>query len=249
MAKQVSLSNGRLWRTQTAALAHFKTMLHQYHNGDSVDAVEDHDDLVALLERYDDCIDSGPTKIGAGIKHFERRLNWVEGHSTPGFWVVRVDGTATDFSYINAVKGEPKSLAADFVDACREAVREDLLDAKKEHFRQHADAQGRVKCELSGELVTKDEAHIDHAYPGFGQLVHSFRAARGWLPDIPAGVVSEPADGQMHASFVDPAVRDVFRKFHHSAAKTRIVKGKANLARAASHRVPTIAQPLKVNMR
>jgi hypothetical protein len=249
MAKQVKLSNGRDWRTQSAALAHFKEMLHRYSNGNVVDTVDDHDDLIALLERYDACIEGGPTKIGAGIDHFERRLNWVEGHSTPGFWVVRVDGTATDFSYISAVKGEPRSLLADFNDACREAVREDLLDAKTEHFRQHADAGGRVKCELSGELITKDEAHIDHAYPGFGHLAHSFRAARGWMPDIPLGIVSEPADGQIHATFVDPTVKDAFRAFHHAAAKTRIVKGRENLARAAANRVPKIARPVKIRMR
>jgi len=164
MAKAVSLSNGRAWTTQKAALEHFRAMLYRYADGDTVNVVADHDDLVALLERYDDCIDAGPTKIGAGIDHFERRRNFVEGHSTPGFWVVRTDGTATDFSFIHAVKGEPRSQAADFADACREAVRGDLLDAKAEHFRVHGDANGRVQCPLTGDLITRDEAHIvnDH---------------------------------------------------------------------------------------
>lgn len=92
-------------------------------------------------------------------------------------------------------------------------------------------------------------AHIGHTSPGSGRLVHAFRAARGWLLVVPAGVISEPADGRIQASFVDTTVRDALKAYHHAAAKTRIVKAKANIARAAAHRVPTIPNPLKVKMR
>ena len=41
---------------------------------------------------------------------------------TPGFWVHRTDGTDTDISYVSAVKGDPKSNAQEFSDACRGAA-------------------------------------------------------------------------------------------------------------------------------
>jgi hypothetical protein len=76
------------------------------------------------------------------------------------------------------VKGDPKSNAQEFYDACRGAVAGNLLAAKKRHFETHGDGAGRVPCDLSGGLVSFAEAHLDHAYPTFGQLVVSFRAAR-----------------------------------------------------------------------
>ena len=108
MAKPINLPNGRSWSTQTAALSHFKVMLARYSDNQVVENISDHDDLVALLERYDAAITDSPAKIGSGIDHFYRRRNVGEGYSTPGFWVHRTDGTDTDFSYIDAVKGQPK---------------------------------------------------------------------------------------------------------------------------------------------
>jgi hypothetical protein len=38
-----------------------------------------------------------PTKGAGQIAHFERRLNTETGWSTSGFWIVRQDGTESDF--------------------------------------------------------------------------------------------------------------------------------------------------------
>ncbi|MDE2473131.1 MAG: DCL family protein, partial [Bradyrhizobium sp.] len=102
MAKSVSLPNGRFWKAQTAALDHFKNMLRRHVDEQTVEDYLDHDDLVALLERYDAVIVDAPAKIGRGIDYFFRRQNVGEGFSTPGFWVRRIDGSETDFSYIQA---------------------------------------------------------------------------------------------------------------------------------------------------
>jgi Protein of unknown function (DUF3223) len=173
MAKAITLSNGRSWKTQAAALAHFKEMLHRHADNQVVEGRDDHDDLLALLERYDAVITHGPAKIGSGVEYFLRRRNVGENFSTPGFWVRRTDGTDTDFSYIDAAKGQPKSNAQEFYDVCRGAVATDLLAAKKRHFETHGDSSGRVPCDLSDELISFAEAHLDHAYPTFGQLTGS----------------------------------------------------------------------------
>lgn len=247
MAKAVEIGS-RNFRTQSSALEHFKAVLHRYQDGERVSDQGDHADLVALIERYDPVLDAvgEPTKGDGQIAHFERRLNTGTGWSSSGFWVIRQDGTATDFSYIDAVKGKPKGRSQDFYGACREAVALDLIQAKKQAFSQYGDEQGRVECELSGKLVTIDEAHLDHAWPYFSHMVSGFRAARGWSKDIPDGVVSEPADGQTKATFVDPLVADAFRGFHHSQAVLRILAREANLQTASLARKPKVARPIRL---
>jgi hypothetical protein len=149
MAKKVQLSNGRVWNAQNAALKHFKDMLGHYADNDVVEDRQDHEDLVALLERHDEHIAETPTKIGCGIELFFRRRNVGERYSTPGFWVRRIDGSETDFSYIAAVKAQGMSMAASFAQACRMAVQADIVEAKRAFFQGHADAEGLVLCEVN----------------------------------------------------------------------------------------------------
>ena len=247
MAKPIEIGP-HSFRTQKSALDHYKALLHRYQDGDRISDPGDHADLVALIERYDPILDEvGEPAKGCGqIAHFERRLNTGTGWSSSGFWVVRQDETTTDFSYIDAVKGKPKGRSQDFYNACREAVALDLIQAKKQAFAQYGDDQGRVECELSGELVSIDEAHLDHAWPYFSHLVSGFRAARGWSKDIPDGVVSEPTDGQTKAIFIDALVADAFRDFQHSQAVLRILAREANLKTASLARKPKVARPVRL---
>lgn len=140
MAKPVAIGT-RDFRTQSSTLEYFKALLHRYQDGQRVNNQDDHTDLVALIERYDLVLDAvgEPPKGASQIAFFERRLNSGTGWSTPCFWVIRQDGTTTDFSYIDAVKGKPKGLSQDFYNACRQAVALDLIQAKKEAFVKYGD--------------------------------------------------------------------------------------------------------------
>lgn len=246
--KSIVLSNGKRWSTQGSALQHFKDMLHAYEDEETVEDRDHHEDLVALVERFDEAhaAQGQATKAGIGIDSFFRRRNAGEGWSTPSFWVRRTDGSETDISYIWAVKGEVRSGSLDFVDACRMAVQSDLLAAKRRFFYEHGDANGTVECELSGRRITFDQAHVDHAWPTFGQLVVMFRAARGWSGGVPDGVVSTPADSQTRASFVDSAVAESFRSLHHGSAQLRVVDKSVNLSAASKARRPTIRRPVRL---
>ena len=247
MAKPVVIG-AHSFRTQSAALEHYKAMLHRYQDSQRIDDATDHADLLALIDRYDPVLSAvgEPTKGDGQIAYFERRLNTGTGWSSSGFWVVRQDGSATDFSYIDAVKGKPKGRSQDFYGACRQAVALDLIQAKKQAFAQYGDEQGRVECELSGVMVTTDDAHLDHAWPYFSHLVSGFRAARGWSRDIPDGVVSVPADGQTTATFLDSTVADAFKAFHHDQAILRVLSREANLQTASSARRPRVARPVRL---
>ncbi len=248
MAKSISLSNGRVWKTQAAAFQHFKGMLSRYVDEQNVDDAQDHDDLVALLERYDEVITDGPAKVGVGISCFFRRRNIGESWSSPSFWVRRTDGSETDFSYIQAVKGQCKGDSSDFYSACRAAVESDLLVAKRRFFAEHPEKNehGFVPCEVCGSLITFELAHMDHAYPTFNQIVLMFRAARGWSHAIAPGVITPSQDGQSRATFIDPAIAQVFRDLHHAVAVLRVIDRKANLSMAGKQRVPKIKFPVRL---
>ncbi len=129
-----------------------------------VEDLNDHDDLVALLERYDEAIIDGPSKTGAGIDHFTRTRNNFNGYSTPSFWVHRADGTATDFSYISGVNGQSKGCSREFYDACRAAVQDDLIAAKHRFFAEHGDERGHVPCEITAVRIGFEDAHLNGRY-------------------------------------------------------------------------------------
>jgi hypothetical protein len=247
MAKPVEIGE-RSFRTQKAALDHFKELLHRYEDGQAITNPSDHADLVALIERYDPILEEvgEPTKGCGQIRLFERRLNTGTGWSSSGFWLIREDDSETDFSYIAAVKGQPGDRSKDFYGACREAVALDILLAKKRAFDEYSDSDGKVECELTGVMVSFDESHLDHAWPYFSHLVSGFRAARGWSKDIPDGTISPPADGQMTPVFIDDAVSTAFRNYHHSQAILRILSKTANLKTASQARRPTIRRPVKI---
>lgn len=99
----IVLSNGSEWPNKTATKNHFRVLRDRWPRGVVIDDRHDHEDLCALLERYDEVISTGPSKIGCGIDHFETRENNSHGGVTVGFWVIRKDGTDTDFSFIDAV--------------------------------------------------------------------------------------------------------------------------------------------------
>jgi hypothetical protein len=241
--KPVKLSNGRAWPTQTAALNHFRLILKRYANEQVIDNASDHADLLALLIRYDVMIHDGPSKIGNGVDAFFRRRNCFDGgFSTSGFWVRRVDGSETDFSYVQAIKGRPRG-DQEFQEACRVAVAADILAAKQHFFDTYADASGRVACELSGRLITFEEAHVDHVDPTFRQLVIAFRAARGWQQALPPGVLTAPADRQTQTRFANPDIARAFREFH-KVALLRVIAAETNSALAAKQQRPRVTRPV-----
>lgn len=241
----VTLSNGKSWPSQKAAIAYFQQMLGRYSDDQIVDDAQDHDDLAALIERYDLAIKIGPPKAGSGIDHFERRRNGGDSFSTVGFWVVHTRGDATDFSYIWAVKAQPKSDAQQFSSACRTAVQPFLVAAMKRAYDIYGDESGRIPCELTGRPVMFEEAHLDYAWMSFAQIVVGFRATRGWSRGIPEGTLTTPDDAHP-VVFRDPATAEAFVKYHKAVARLRLVANSTDLAMRAGQRQAQIQRPIQL---
>lgn len=242
MAKQVELSNGRAWPTKAAAKAHFKDMLGRYKDGCVVSDLDDHIDLCALLERFDVLVAEGATKIGPGIDRFERRLNKGDGWSSPGFWVIRIDATETDFSYIKAVDGKPMPQSQEFYNACHNSVSRELLQLKQRQFDHFANAEGEIECDITGKHVVFADAQLSHFTP-FGAIVAGFRQLKGWSEEVPPGTLTVQGDAQLSTHFSDEAVESEFRAYHHEHAILRIVAKSRPPGSAAM--AATVRRPLR----
>ena len=74
MAKSVQLSNGREWKTQKGAEEHFRAIRDRHPLRTPIDDAQDHDDLLALLVRYDAAHSEEESKIGCGVDYFDVRI-------------------------------------------------------------------------------------------------------------------------------------------------------------------------------
>ncbi len=225
------------FNTQTKALAYFKTMLARYRAGDSISAT-DAAHLHNLIERHP----QAPQKIGCGIAGF-----YVEqtDKGTCCFWLERIDGSRTDFSYISCVKAKPKTLYQEFAEACREAVADDLKAAKKAFFDTHGDETGRVPCDITGGLLLPHESHLDHAHPmTFEVIVRGFLAAERVTPS--RSILSGSQDQQFATTFSDPDLVQRFRGFHHRVAQLRIIQSGLNLSLGGAMRMRALRHPVRI---
>lgn len=226
---------------QRTAHAHFKEMLNRHDLGDDVTR-QDRDELYALLRRHPEAV----TKIGLGVERFFVDKAYM---GTRCFWIERIDGSTTDFSYSSCVSGKAPTIDQEFAQACRVAVDPDLREAKRRYFDTHADDAGRVKCAVTGEFLTIDEAHIDHKPPmTFEVIVNTFRSSHPEIvPDY--DIITPPADSQFVPQFTDDAVRDAFRSYHHNIAEQgnlQIVTARTNLSSGPKHRVRPAKLPVKI---
>ena len=110
MAKPVKLSNGKTWKTQTAAKAHFKEILNGLTDGDRITEESHHSDLAALVQAYDISLPEDSRKAGKGIDHFYKDRDKEYNGMTSCFYVSRIDHTSIDFSYLRAVEVASKNV-------------------------------------------------------------------------------------------------------------------------------------------
>lgn len=203
-----------------AAEEHFRQMLYRYGVGTRIPA-PDATELSWLLERHPEVKD----KVGVGVDHFSVR-NAIYG--TKCFEVARTDGVATDFSFGSCVNGKPPGPMSEAIAALRAEVTEDILRKKRDWFRDHGDADGKVACIITGGRISIEDAHADHAPPRtFGTLAVTFLTARGLQPG--ADLITPPADNQYQPLLRDRDLADAWRKYHHELAVIRVVAKNANL--------------------
>lgn len=237
MARKPIVVGSKEFKFQKDALAFFKDMLNSSRTNKTIEG-EGHDLLLAVLERHPEA----PQKIGVGVERFYKAPTEM---GTSCFWIERIDGSKTDFSYITAVKAKGKSLYQEFAEACRNTVRGDLIKTKEVFFSKHSDEDGKVECEVSGERIAIYESHLDHKKPlTFQVLVNTFISANNIT--ITKEMLSSPQDEQFETEFLDQNIKDGFKRYHHKVAQLRVINPKANLSLGGSERITKSKRPVEI---
>lgn len=216
------------FRSNAAAKDYYRAILHAYPVGAVIP--EPHaSQLLWLLDRHPEAAD----KRGAGVARF--RVDKPPKGKHPCFWIDRVDGSATDFSFRWAIDGKGPSRLTEMRQAMREAINGDAMAFRRRFFEEHADTDGRVPCALTGVPVSPSECHVDHAPPHtFVALATAFLAERRISPD--GSHVTAPADNQFVPRLVDAALAADWQAYHRARAKLRVVEKDAHLRQGRAGR-------------
>ena len=201
--------------TKKEATGHIRRILYATVPGMPV-APEDHPFLLALVERHPHAV----RKIGAGVLRFEVRPNPTYPGNY-GFWIVRTDGSETDFSFVECLS--PSTYQDDVRHAMRGSVADQIIEYKQEAFARG----GTVYCLVTAEPVTWDTCHVDHAPPTFLELADRFAALKGGYEGIP---LTDPStDGAIGREIAEPGALFEWQEYHRRHARLRIVSPYANL--------------------
>lgn len=208
---------GERFRTKKALTERVRAVL---HGGDAPRRLDaDEETLIGELLKFHP---DAPTKVGCGVGHIE--IRWNPPYHSRGFWVVRLDGSATDFSYIDAIKADKHTQRERLIDACRFAVRPVLRAFAEEFFAQ---AQTPT-CPILGVPLDPTTAHVDHAPPyTFLRIFESFVLLNGLNVDD-VSLTDHSTDGVLVPLFKNTSLRDRFVAYHHSVALLRVISPEAN---------------------
>lgn len=215
MAKAKPLSIGvNNFPTMTAATQYYQEILHSINKG--VLDRKHFDDMRALIERHVDA----ETKIGSGIKDFA-----VGGDSYAGkcFYLLRTDGSFTDFSFTKCIKSKKVSNRDKFNRAARSAIFYQIIDYKKDYFYIHPNRP----CEQTGEMVTYETCHVDHCGEfSFKSIVDNFIREH----NIDVESVKTYQRNQVEY-FDDKELEYDFQNYHDTYAKLQVVTPNYNLTK------------------
>ncbi len=152
----------RGWKTK--AKDRCREIIGTLENGESVRS-DDAEFLLWLLDRHPRAAE----KIGQGVAGFTVQ-SAVMG--TRCFVVHRVDGSSTDFSFHSCIT------APDSIALVRRAMRRAISDQTNE-FKRASAARGPLVCAVTGQMLSWNDAHVDHAPPVFVVLADDWAARAG----------------------------------------------------------------------
>lgn len=215
MAKPLTIGT-RFFKTKKAAEDECRAILYGYPAGATVTDANHHRFLDDLLLRHPDAA----KKIGCGVIRFEVRQN-PEYPRQRGIFLIRTDGTETDFSVFNCITPPTTRVLA--LDAMRHAIAPQVIAVAERAFT----ATQPARCALTGvPLASRLEAHVDHAEPTFLQLARTFVDGVGGWDRVEVG----STDGMIGRVMVNEAQREAWCAFHAERARLRVVSIQANLS-------------------
>ena len=148
------------------------------------------------------------------------------------FFILRSDGTDTDFSYRKALS--PKSKASYVKETLRALIKEQTNAFKDKYFEENQDSKGYVVCPETGLKIKKKDSHIDHYPKQFDEIVKDWAESRNLKSkDI---ILVQPPENSTFWPLEDKSLEKDFKEYHQKEATYRIVLNKVNLQRGRSKR-------------
>jgi len=199
------------FRTKKAAGDAIREILYSYRPGMTVNS-ENSGFLMDVLR----CHPEAEAKIGAGVESFQVQRNYA----TVGFWITRIDGSRTDFSFIACLS--PPTKRQNVMAALRAEIRDQIALFRRAAFG----SESEIKCEVTGEPITESNSHADHIRP-FIQLAEEFLDLEGLTVDE-VGVIPT-ADGKLFNALSDRVLAVKWHSYHRMCAELRMVTAAANM--------------------
>lgn len=149
------------------------------------------------------------------------------------FYIIREDGSDTDFSYYKAISGHTSKESR--IKAClREIVKDQSVRYKDNFFAENQDSKGYIVCAETGLKIKKKDSHIDHYPKQFDEIVEDWvKMMNISSEDI---VLVPSGDNGTAWKMSDSCLVSSFEEFHHVTAEYRIVLNKVNQQRKKAKR-------------
>jgi hypothetical protein len=166
------------------------------------------------------------------VNVFKNHPNWLEKRGKGGrrifigqdnykhrcFFIERIDNTVVDISYLTSIAGNSKSDLERIKIACRTAILPEIIDFKNKNV-----IFGVTKCEISGEILTKENINIDHYDLKFSEMFDL------WIKKyIPKELVKNIQVQDQTSSFTNDIILNDFISFHNINCKLRAVTKHVN---------------------
>lgn len=177
------------------------------------------DDVLKMHDCYDEKTQSSEYKIGV--------RKCLINPSNRQFYVIRSDGSTTDFSYLKAITSETKEVKIKSI--FREAINYQTIEFKKNYFSLHGDSRGYVVCPETNLKIKHNNSHIDHYPKQFNDIVKEFIQIHNISSE--SLVIHHPGDNATAWIMEDKELLDKFVEYHQRVAQYRIVLDKVNLQR------------------
>ena len=176
-------------------------------------------DVLKNHENYESKAGKGSYKIGVRVCPINPRNRQ--------FFILREDGTDTDFSYLKAIR--PNSKATKVKKALRGLVSQQALDYKTKYFEDNADSRGYCVCPSTGLKIKYTNSHLDHYPTQFDQIVNDWCGLQGITLESIDLLPTE--DNDTFAKLVDSGLTESFYNYHLDVAEYRVVLDKVNMQR------------------
>lgn len=224
MGKQLVFNIGdNVFKTKNDLKNFTKSILNKYSFNSPIDTI-DYNFICELLKRHPEY----DRKVGSGIKSIVIR---PDGHwgKTRCFHIICIDGTETDFSYINCIDNdtsrEPLRM---FKLSARGAVEGQIITHLSNYIRRTIDGNNNVVCEMEKIRIKREEATVDHIPPlTFDKIVEGFIKMKNIDPSQIE--YTGFGDNEYNKQFKDPYIKTQFATYHKTVAKLRVISKHNNL--------------------